>query len=61
VLTSKSQMGSSDTESLSGIDIRDKDCRNRGIEIGKIGEVKLDGELLYQADLAVCIRYYLPF
>jgi len=58
MLTSKSQMVSFKAESSSGIEIPDRDCRNCGIEIGKIGEVNLGGELLYQADLAICIRYY---
>ena len=35
-----------------------RDYRKCRIEILKIGEVKLGGELLYQADLAVCLRYY---
>jgi len=61
VLTSKSQMVSSDGESSSGIHILDRDCGNCGIEISKTGEVKLSGEFLFQADLAICIRYHLLF
>ena len=47
----------SDAEYSSGIDILDRGYRNCRIEIWKIGEVKLGDELLYQAHLAICIRY----